>query len=97
MARALDWETANRNDRARKEDIEPVTPPRKGSNIDLAKRLETAIKLIESEQWATKKPGFKSQYLVQIASAYEKIIASKPSFKSSVLGKKVSTILREHS
>lgn len=97
MARALDWQTANRNDRAHKEDIEPAAPPRKGSNIDLAKRLETAIKLIESERWTTKKPRFKSQYLVQMASVYEKISASKPSFKSSPLGKKASTILREHS
>jgi len=96
MARALDWETANRNDRAHKENIEPATPPRKGSNIDLAKRLETAIKLIESEQCTKKKLGFKSQYLVQMASAYEKISASKPSFKSSPLGKKALTILRQH-
>lgn len=57
MARALDWETANRNDRAHKENIESATPSRKGSNIDLAKRLETAIKLIESEHWTQKKAG----------------------------------------
>jgi len=76
MARALDWETANCNDRARKEDVKPATPPRKGSAIDLAKRLEAAIRLIESEQWATKRPGFKSQHLLQMASFYKKITTS---------------------
>ncbi|WP_148057421.1 hypothetical protein [Pseudomonas brassicacearum] len=94
MASALDWETGNRNDRVHKENITPATPPRKGSYIDLAKRLETAIRLIESEQWTKKKPGFKSQYLIQMAKVYGKISKSKPSFKSSPLGKKASAILR---
>lgn len=97
MARALDWECANRKDRAHKENIGPAIPPRKGAVIDLAKRLETAIQLIESEKWTQKKPGFRSQFLLQMASAYEKISASKPSFQSSPLGKKASIILRQYS
>ncbi|MGM8224983.1 hypothetical protein ACSV5M_00275 [Cellvibrio sp. ARAG 10.3] len=94
MTRALNWESVNRNAKAHKAAINPVILPRKNSTIDLAKKLEAAVRLIKSDEWATKTPGFKAQTLSQLANSYKKLSKIKPSFKLSPIGKSAKKILK---
>jgi hypothetical protein len=54
MAHAMDWEKANRKDRANGPALPKPPRPRKGSKTYSITRLQQLIEIVESRQWQGK-------------------------------------------
>lgn len=93
MARAMDWEKANRKDRANGPALPKPPRPRKGSKTYLITRLQQLIKIAESDQWQVMSEPHKDQILREIKLAISGVSKKQGNFSETTIAKKAISLV----
>ena len=93
MARAMDWDKANRRDRVSGPRLPKPLRPRKDSKAYFITRLQQLIKIAESDQWKAMSDPHKSQILHEIKLAISGISKKQVNFSKTTIVKKAIWLL----
>ena len=97
MARAMDWEKANRKDRANGPELPKPPRPRKGSKMYFITRLQQLIKIAESDQWQAMSEPHKDQILHEIKLVISGVSRKQASFSETTIAKKAISLMSKNS
>lgn len=95
MARRIDWENANRKDRANKPDLPAPKSPGKKSRFYAASRLIQLLPIVESPEWKNKSAAYRRQILQEIYNAASRFAGTGKRLIDSPLIKRAKKILAE--
>lgn len=93
MARAMDWEKANRKDRANGPALPTPPRPRKGSKTYLITRLQQLIKIADSDQWQVMSEPHKDQILHEIKLAISRVSKKQANFSETTIAKNAISLV----
>lgn len=92
MARAMDWEKANRRDRVNGPALPKPPRPRKGSKTYIITRLQQLIEIVESKQWQVMSEPHKNQILYEIKLAINRGSKKQANFSETNIAKKAISL-----
>ena len=93
MAHAMDWEKANRRDRANGPALPKPPRPRKGSKTYSITRLQQLIEIVESRQWQVMSEPHKNQILYEIKLVINRVSKKQANFSETNIAKKAINLL----